>query len=365
MLRLIRIVDDLLETVIFDVALATSRRRRIAAALASLWAIAFYGISGLLFVPAVQRVPETIDSAPYLIERTSQAFPELLQQVAKQHEILPGREADVERELAGHAPGLDRLVSRLATARPEAFAHTPDYRGLRIAAYALVARGVWHAVNNRGDAAMLQWITTLRLARLVARGPVARPANTFDGLVASAIEREALKALAWYSEWRMTVAQWALMQRELKARRADAKNLRDFMLGDRAAAVRFFERAHQNGGFAEQDLGIYLSRALLPLKHADRAAFMDEVRDRYMRAFDADVATTSGNATRARRRALETDHALVLAPFSHEHSVTRMTNLLLTCMYFDYEVAGERLETTEQLARALEKCPEPLDLEGI
>lgn len=106
-------------------------------------------------------------------------------------------------------------------------------------------------------------------------------------------------------------------------------------------------------------------RSLMPLRHADRAAFMDEVRDRYLRVFDADLATTVGNTTRATTHELETDLALLLAPFAHEHSVTRITNLLLACTDFNYAVASERLENTERLARALEKSAPPLDLEGI
>lgn len=364
MLRLIRVLDDLLEKLIFDVAFATARRRRIAAALATLCAVAFYGVSGLVFVPAVQHAPAAFDSAPYLVGAPGAASA-LMFQVAREQKIPAGRELDVERELARSAGRLDRLVSLLAAERPASFTHTPDLHAIRLAAVGLVARGVWHAVSDRGDAAMLQWVTALRLARVVARGPVGRPANVIDGLVGSGIEREAIKALGWYADWRMTPAQWELMRRELKARRAEAKTLRDFMRGDRAAAVRFFERAHADGGFAEHELGIYLSRALLPLRHADRAAFMDEVRDRYLRVFDADAATTVGNATRAKRHPLETDHALWLAPFSREHALTRMTNLLVTCMGFDYAAASERLETTERLARDLENKLEPLDLEGI
>lgn len=364
-MRLIRLLDDLLEILIFDVALATPRRRRVAAAIAAACGVVFYGISGLLFVPVVTPSAEIVDGAPYLLQEASGSFPDLLRVVAVERLVPAGRGAELERALEGQAARLDRLVSLLASTRPPALEQRPRYRELRSAAWALVARGVWHAEGDRGGAAMLQWFTALRLARVVAQGSVGRPANVLDGLVASAIEQEALKALTWYADWRMTPAEWGLMQRELRIRRAESKTLRDFMAGERAAAVRFFEKAHADGGFVEQELGIYLSRALLPLRQADRAAFVDEVRDRYLRVMDADIALTAGNATRAGRHELETDHALVLAPFSHEHAVTRMTNLIVSSMTVDYAMVGERLQVTERLARELEKFPEPLDLESI
>lgn len=359
MVRLIRALDDLLEALIFDVAFGTPRRRRLAMGLASIGAVALYWVSGLLFVPAVPPVPEVIDSAPYFVGAASQPHSDLLRQVAADREIPAGREAAVERELAGRAGHLDRLVSLLAASRPAAFAHTPDYRDVRAAADALLARGVWLAGRHLSDAAVLQWITALRLARVVASGPVGRPARVLDGLVASDIERETFQALTWHRRRGMSAPEWAFTKRELAERRASVKTLRDYMMGDRAAALRFFHEAHERGGFAEHELGIYLSRALMPLKHADRAAFMDEVRDRYLRVFDADIAMTTGNTTRAVWHTLPTDYALLLAPFSREHSVTRMANLLLTSLPRNYAAAGARLEQTEQAARELEKMPPP------
>ena len=49
---------------------------------------------------------------------------------------------------------------------------------------------------------------------------------------------------------------------------------------ERCPAMRTveLEQAHRAAGFAEREVGIVLSRTLMPLRHADRAAFMDEVR---------------------------------------------------------------------------------------
>ena len=364
MIRLLRAIDNLLEKLIFDVALGTSRRRRIAAALATFCAIAFYGVSGLIFVPVVHGTYLPIDGAPYLTA-PSDTTPSLIEQVSREHAIPAGRDAELLAQLAAYESQSGRLISMLATASPPAFQNAPPFRAVRAAANVLNARGVYLALHDQGDAAMLQWITALRFARVVSRGTPTRPPELIPGLVAGAMERVTFENLNWYLKSRMTQSQWRLMQAELRARHQTPHSLRTYMEGERASAARFFAQAHLDGGFAESDFGIYLSRALLPLRHADRAAFMDAVRDRFMKEFDADLAKTRGNRTTATEHGLETDYALLLAPFSREHSIRRMANLLIYCQLPNYSSAGQRLEKIEQQARDLELSAEPLDLEGI
>jgi len=359
MLRILRALDTVLETLIFDVAFGTSRRRRCIAALA---ALAFYGLCGLVFVPVVQHTEEPVDSRPYLAESPGDV-PLLISDVAHTQRIPEGRDGELEKALRTYDHESAQLVGMLAPERPPAFPLTPSYRRVHEAATVLDARGVWFALHGQGDAAMLQWITALRLARLVARGTATRPPVLIEGLVACSMERQTLDALGWYGSSRMTSAQWQLLQGELRLRQQFPHSLRFYMEGERAYAQYFFRQAHRDGGIAEGEQGIYLSRTLMPLRHADRAAFMDEVRDRFLEAFDADLAGIHGNTAAAAHEAFPTDYALPLAPFFHHHAVRRMADLIFWSTHPNTVGAGERLEQVEKQARALENTM--LDLEGI
>lgn len=357
MIRWLVVLDDLLEKLIFDVALATRKRRRIAFALAACTAVVFYGVSGLLFVPAVETPWESCVTEPYALG----AIPSIFREVARTRIVPAGREAELERALASSARTLDRIVAGVRGADPVPLTSQVAYFIARGASDSLTARGVWNARRGRGDLAMDDWIAVLRLARLVRHGSM----RLYEAAAASDAERRAMEALVWYTEVDMTYDQWKRMQAELNARRQEPRTLHDALLGERAAMVRFFEQAHRDAGFDEEHYNIVLSRAIMPLRHDDRARFFDEVRDRFLREMDADIALCDGNRYRAPRHQIETDYLLFLAPFSREHSVKRLTNLLLWSRDPNYAAFGSQLDLTERLARALERVPAPLDLDSI
>lgn len=166
LLRVLRILDDLAEVVLFDVMLATPRRRRLCALAAGTIGLAAYVSSGFWMAPHTSpRFPERIERAAPAMPGLPAEQVEIAAEIVRVGKIEPGRQAALERALEYHRFELDRFVS-LAGGTDLQMQYTCSALGLaRVSTVAtmLLARGVIYA-HDEPSAAVRDWLTVVRMS---------------------------------------------------------------------------------------------------------------------------------------------------------------------------------------------------------
>lgn len=166
LLRVLRVLDDLAEVVLFDVMLATPKRRRLCALAAGSIGLAAYVSSGFWMAPA------TLPPASGCAAPVAAAMPglpaeqvEIAAEMVRVGKIDPARQAALERALEYHRFELDRFVS-LAGGTELQMHYTCASLGLaRVSTVAtmLLARGMVYA-HDEPSAAVRDWLTVVRVA---------------------------------------------------------------------------------------------------------------------------------------------------------------------------------------------------------
>lgn len=192
--KLVRKVDDLAEALIFDVMLATPRRRWVAAGLAACAGVALYALSGLLVPTKTYAESQTLSCEPVLDDKAFHAGSGAYILVAQEGTIARGDAAKLDADLAANDAAVHRMVSRMAGG-PVTFPEQPSFKVMRQAGHLLIARGVRAQLRGAEHAAVQDWIASARLARSVARGKQGRGV-LIDAMVGVAMERCSIKAMA-------------------------------------------------------------------------------------------------------------------------------------------------------------------------
>lgn len=195
LLRVLRVLDDLAEVVLFDVMLATPKRRRLCALAAGSIGLAAYMSSGFWMAPAT--LPPSFERAAP-IQSAMPGLPaeqvEIAADMVRVGKIDPSRQAVLEKALEYHRFELDRFVS-LAGGTELQMGYTCYSLGIaRVSTVAtmLLARGIIYA-HDEPSAAVRDWLTVLRMADVLQVPAV--PERVAEHAVASVLTNTAVGLL--------------------------------------------------------------------------------------------------------------------------------------------------------------------------
>lgn len=377
MARTVRLIDNVLEVLVFDVALATPRRRRVAALLVAMAGLAAYLVSGLVFTPTLQIEFDPISTAPYVDDATWQAPGPVIAETLSDMKITPARDKALAVELGKYSRQLQSVYNLLDAVPPPRFAGVPRYRTVRDIANLLVCRGLWRAARGEGDEAVRDWVASARLGLVMARGSSNTGAVLVEGMISTAIERCALRALKQHIDaGRLEHRQEVRVDQYLKERARCPRTLASYMRGERKYFENIMEQAVRNGSLAIDGSVPRLVNLVMPARHADRVAMIEDVRTAGRRYYDA--LLPGGDSTRElvpadldRIAACEfgpagaSTLALVRAMFSRERAAAFVSRWVLSIANPNINTAGERIAALESEVRYIDQRVDPMDLEGI
>lgn len=372
LMRTVRRVDDLLEVLIFDVALGTSRGRRFVAAIAAVSGLCLYLLAGMIAAPVmVYDLDGPLSTAPYVDGATWTPSTWLIDTAAVDHAIPAGRRADLERDVAARAPALARLTALLAVDRPAPFHHTPWFHRAREAANLLMASALCEAAAGRRDRAAEHLLMAARLGGALTDMPAGKT-TVIQGMVGVATEKRALVGLMKHFDAHCaSSATQVAVERYFAARPADRTTLRAFLAGERAVFERHAAFAIQHGTLAHER-GRW-ANAFLPARHADRAAFLTQVRFRVRAAYHALETRAPGAVTQADLDLIAgggtpvtlENASLLRALFSRSHAVGVVARGVMLEILPPCEKAAERIAALDEVVAKARARAEVLDLEGI
>jgi hypothetical protein len=234
--RLVRKLDDVAEVLIFDVLLATRRRRLVAGTLAAVAGLALYVFSGFLLPTAPYMLSVTLDSKPAIDDKTWSTGSGKAMDVAVDFEIRPGDVAPLTKDLEAQRRTLNGIVE-LTSRGTFTFPNEPCFKYVREAANMLVARGV--LTGNEGNySGAIDFRAAARLGRSVGRGANGR-GLLIDAMIGVACERVAVRAMTKVArDGRMSDSAAAIILADLSARPRQVDPLemslrseRDYLLG--------------------------------------------------------------------------------------------------------------------------------------
>lgn len=366
------ILDDLLEMLIFDILLATRRRRWVAAGLTGFTGLMLYLVSGILFTPTTTIPLDPVSSAPYIDDATWKSPADVVSQTCSQRTVPAGGLPALEAELEKHQDLLTRVRAKLEAQNPPHFSQVPNFRNVRELGNLLVARGVWRSERGESCAAMRDWLTAARLALVVADDRH-RPITLIEGMISTGIERQAMRAIQAHVDAGRTIPCNATKFTDyLEVRARYNRTLAGYLRGERAFAERMLGRARELGCLNFDDGLPRFGNLFMPVRHADRVLFIDGLRDTLARYHDRVAAEALKPSPRSLEEA-ELDQLataddstvrggpvdFVAALFSRPRAVSFVSRWILDIAHPNIEAAGKRIETLEDEVQAIRRFHSP------
>lgn len=366
--RILGVVDDLLEILIFDLVFGTRWGRRLAGGLTLTAGLTLYLLSGLIFTPYAPIAFDPIDSAPYIDDATWTSPDGVIATVASEHQVPPDSAARLEAELTKFAEPLAKARQLLASGSPPRVISIPRFKNMRELANLLVARGVWRSSHGEGDEAVRDWLAAARLGLVMVDRSPDRPV-LIEGMIRTAIERSAMNAIRWHAEaGKLNMSQKFHIQRYLAHRGRWDRSLAAYMEGERDFFVKIMAQASEKGSLTLDGSFPSYNNLVMPARHADRVVFIERVRDAILQYHTTIIADARARSPREITGAdldriaagagrpvttgiVDFAHGLV----SQERAAAYVTRWVLDIAHPNITKAGERIDALEDEVRAVEK----------
>lgn len=349
---LVRRADDVAEVLIFDVALGSRRRRRVAAGLAACAGLALYAASGVLFVPIESFTSDRFDSAPLVDDATSHAASPALNEAADKLEIRPERRVEIEAELARAEPEMERARMLLHQGGWK-FAGVARFDRMRGLAKLFIVRGLARAARDPGDEmAMVDWATAGRVGLAMATRRAHLP-TMLEGRVSTRIQLRAFEAIKKHVDaGRMGHRQEVVLHQWLSFRRSQHVGMPIFVAGERDFRARLLRQSIERGILLDRWSPLDL-QLLQPVTREGRREFAGRLRA----AMEARGWATGV----ARPSRLD----LVCALFSRDRAVDYMARTIAHHVMTEKNITSILDEELERTVRHVAARCNPLDLDGI
>lgn len=220
--RVLRMLDDLAEVLIFDHLLATKFSRRLACIAVSPLVLAAYVSSGFWMSPA-PLPPASAQRALSALERPAlpAAHVDLAAQVVRARTITSAQDTELRRVLDSNRRELERYTSVAGDASGALHAICQRTGTVRVSGVAtlLCARGLLFAREGLDSSAVMDWITVLRLGNALSLVPPADKSDLSAHVVGGVLENTAVRLLSEHLRTRdLEPAESAEIARTLSSR---------------------------------------------------------------------------------------------------------------------------------------------------
>jgi len=192
--RLLRALDDVLETIVFGFFRFARARWRLFTISLVVLGLSGYSYCGFLFPPIDVRssLPEGVP--PYCSTWTQDSGFKLVELMVKDGQIEPGQRARLAKILEKNRDTLDRAVALNSGSDLVRHTRTPWFRSLKELQRMLVARGVFEIQDKHDVAGVQDLVAAGRMGRSIAHGAETE-CTMVHFRIGLAMERESLETL--------------------------------------------------------------------------------------------------------------------------------------------------------------------------